>query len=258
MNKFCVVTIMKNEGLYADEWFQFYKLQGVDRFIFFNNESSDNTADIARYHGAHVIEWPGRSYDGYSVQRAAYNLAIKNYAHECEWMAFLDCDEFLYCKSGAHLPTAFAFFPPTVGIVAVHWYLFGSNGHLERTPGKVIERFTRRGATPNPHIKSVCRGSMLMESGPNAHVFRSTGDTINERGRILAPYPDYALEEGGTADYLAINHYHTKSKAEYLIRCNKGRVDLKTPRDFDVNFPHHDQNDVVDTYLRDTFAGMIG
>lgn len=41
-----VACIAKNEGPYIREWIEYHKIVGVERFYFYDNDSSDNTREV--------------------------------------------------------------------------------------------------------------------------------------------------------------------------------------------------------------------
>lgn len=71
-----------------------------------------------------------------------YNHCLSMYGKECEWMAFIDADEFIVPKKTTDLRPMLAEFEKCAGLAAA-WRRFGSNGHLRRPEGLQIENYTR-------------------------------------------------------------------------------------------------------------------
>lgn len=46
-----VVGIIKNEAKFIEEWIEYYLLSGADKIILFDNESTDQTAEIVKRYG---------------------------------------------------------------------------------------------------------------------------------------------------------------------------------------------------------------
>ena len=92
-----IVAIMKCEAPYLKEWLDYHLLAGVDHFYLYDNDSTDNQAEVAApYVEAGLVDYfkmPGRS-----MQFAAYNDAIKRFKFHSRYMAFIDGDEFVYPK----------------------------------------------------------------------------------------------------------------------------------------------------------------
>lgn len=230
MTKFLsVCAIIKQEHLYLEEFLEFHLLQGVEKFQLYDNDPEGHTEILLPYMRAGLVRlhlWPHNP-----PQFTAYNNCLKYMAEfpedDSEWVAFLDCDEFLWAPKlaeefGKYSTLAFELHRlETVynhpSAIAVHWMLFGPNGKEKKEDGLVIERFTRRAEAVNHHVKSIVRRKDTVSVGRNPHTFRvARSRIIDEQGDTLGN--EYAIHEKGTADILRINHYHTKSIEEYFKR----------------------------------------
>jgi glycosyltransferase involved in cell wall biosynthesis len=254
-----ITAIVKDEGLYLKEWLIFHSLQTVDAFFIYDNGSTDNTREIVEqfkldypYLQVNLIDWQGRC-----QQLPAYNHSVKN-NKDVDWMAFLDADEFLYSPKGysikEYIETITHVNYKIAGVVA-KWKLFGSAGADRHEKGLVIERFTKCADRVDQHCKSIMRMDQLISAGRNTHTFRSTGIIVDEDMHTL-PYEYATLSKAG-ASTICINHYHTKSKEEYRLRCQKGCADSEGQREFEISFSCHDRNEAEDTYLRDAYTPLI-
>lgn len=271
-----ICAIVRNEAPYIAEWIEFHKLQGVEHFYIYHNTRylEDDLATwliLDNYEERGVIrqmQW--RDFPG---QFTAYNYCLENHGSESEWIAFIDVDEFLWSPEILKYPdypvTAATtlqtnFSDPNIAVVAPRWVLFGSNGHKERTDGSVISRFTKRAKNVDKHCKSIVRPALVEEVGSNPHTFRvrSLSET-GVKGRIVderrGDLPkEYAVLESGAADILRINHYHTKSYAEYCDRKQNGTPDTgKSTEDVLRSFEAHNVNEIEDTTLHDLYADKI-
>jgi hypothetical protein len=155
-----VVTLVHNEGRYLREWIEFHLLMGVQLFIIFDDNSTDNTPSIVTpYIQSHVVllvhakdsfyecahRNPHRSsHLQADCQRAAFNYARSQLIGRTAWMGNFDVDEFIYTPENA---------PPLQDIlenaykdydrISVTGLVFGSNNHSRPTKQPVIEAFTR-------------------------------------------------------------------------------------------------------------------
>ena len=97
LHNLAVVAILKDEGNYLKEWLDYHLLAGVDHFYLYDNDSSDNQAEVAKpYVEAGLVDYfplPGKA-----MQMVAYNDAVKRFKFHCRYMAFIDLDEFVYPK----------------------------------------------------------------------------------------------------------------------------------------------------------------
>lgn len=248
-----ICSIMKDEGPYLVEFLEYHLLVGVEHFYLFDNESTDNTKELLRAYIAKglvtLISWPGRSTELRSIQLAAYDVCLKELARESEFVACIDIDEFLHTNSHRGVQQALRLFSKNTGAVLVHWLLFGSNGHKEKTDQLVHERFTRRAALADHHVKSIIRPKFYRGIGKNVHRFRIANATKRlpcETIKNDSPWQDSAHPEKIPFNFLALKHFHVKSENEYRSRCLRGRCDWPVPKDFETNFPAHDKNEISD------------
>ena len=139
--------------------------------------------------------------------------------------------------------------------MAINWQMFGSNGHETADLSRgVLERFTRRAPTDfgvpkapeytrtgNAHVKTVAnpRAIKFLDIPHHANYFEER-HAVNENGKIVQG----AFNIPVTAEKIVVNHYHVKSREEYLKRIKVGRSDTEIPKG--DNFLARDRNDVFD------------
>ncbi len=247
MHYMSICATIKNEALYLDEWIQFHIKQGIDHFYLYDNDSDDNTYDIAKSYGSMTTV---RKVTGLAIQRSVYDSFITTHRDKTTWSIFIDVDEFLYpVEHGLNFVRTFNTKYDLTGIdgLAVNWLLYGSNGHLEYSPEPVVKRFTRRAEEVNPHVKSIMRMSNVISTYDNVHAYRTTGRVFDENFIVL-PH-QYCLHYDGTCNVFAINHYVTKSENECRIRREAPRADTGGIREVTF-FETHDRNDVEDLRIQ--------
>jgi hypothetical protein len=110
----------------------------------------------------------------------------------------------------------------------VFWRFFGHSGHLSRPPGFVIENYIACEDAPIFVVKSIVRPKTVI----TAHVHNCTtrsGLTKNDRGDHLREnwaHPTEVVSE----DLIRINHYYTRSYAEYVAKIQRGQVDGRSAK----------------------------
>ena len=239
-----VAAIIGKESPYIREWLEYHLKVGVEKFFLYTYRTDDATlAVINEYVEKGHVVWEGDIDAGPGTQMVAYNFILASHTQDSKWMAFIDADEFLVPKSKDSLPEilkGFENFPA----LAVHWKIFGSNGHKRYTAKGVIERFTRCSAVPNVHIKSIVQPAMTVRCD-TPHYFTYTNNMIavdENYERVTGP-----VKRGGTTAKIQINHYATKSLDECNIRRAMPRADNGAIRpDLEAFFIEHDRNETED------------
>lgn len=252
-HQLAIVSIIKNEGNYIEEWVRYHQLVGVGKIYLYDNGSTDSTKDILRPYVdsglVEIIDFPG-----VKRQRPAYIHALNRLRHKCKYVAFIDADEFLKpCHNGdnmVELLDKILAQDSHAGGVALNWRMFGSSHLEDRTLGKeakgVIESFLYR-AAPNKKGNNCVKTILRPEF---AYYFESVHyplyvygyHSIDENGHIVKAWHN-EIDEPQVA---RINHYFTKSKAEWIKRRSLGMADNKTKKRSLDEFEAHDNNDIFD------------
>ena len=253
-----VVAIFKNEGKYLREWLDYHLLAGVDHFYLYNNESSDDYAEIlAPYVEKNLvtlINFPGKA-----MQYPAYNDAIERFRFFCRYMAFIDLDEFIYPKTNRSIVEVvdeILLRDLNAAALGINWQFFGSNGQDKADYSRgVLERFTRRAPHDwlvilseeemigNVTIKSIVNPRRVdcWWSPHYANYFRDFY-SINSAGAKTLYVSNYPI----VVDKVVINHYYTKSQEEFLEKINRGSPSRNYNHRKIEAFKIHDKNEVFD------------
>jgi hypothetical protein len=251
-----VCAIYRDEGPYLEEWIEFHRLVGVERFFLYDNDSGDDHAAIlAPYVSegiAIVHEWPERP-----RQKEAYEHCLAEHGDESRWIAFLDLDEFLFSPELRPVPELLVEYEqwPAVGVNRV---TYGTSGHKEKPEGLVIEEYVMRFPAV-ASIKSVVDPARTT-GFVNVHAFsyRDDGFAVDERKQ---PIDGWVTDEY-TFDRLRINHYYTRSEAEFADKLDHVRADnaefRKRPKNPVVG---KERDDTITAYapeLREAISRRVG
>jgi hypothetical protein len=262
MHYLVACSIMKNEERYIEEWLTFHHRIGVERFYIYDNGCTDRTLELIRgwkYADlVTVIDFPG-----VRVQHIAYAHMIKEHRAIAEWCAFIDADEFICPMGSVSVPDMLRLFSSECTGLYMHWLMFGSSGLQDRGPGPVTEAFVKRGPFsfgPNRIGKSVVKLRHATQPS-GTHIIQSDGRMLNDSGEVIDQDCD-GFHTGSSHRYLSLNHYFTKSLAEWRERRSMGRVsqDPNSPnyRRTEDQFHSHDVNQVEDLRAARIMQGCKG
>lgn len=229
-----IVAIMKNEGPYLQEWIEYHKLIGVEKFYLYNNDSSDNTVEILQPYIksglVDLIDFPGDA-----RQVPAYDDCLARHKMDCRWLSVIDLDEFIVPdKGGQTLHDVLNTISSNVSQVLIRWVMYGSNGHDKKPDGLVTENYIMRARKQTWHYKAIINPRLTFAMDCHRHIV--TGKTIELPTKTVR-----------------INHYHCKSWEEYSSRASRGSAykgqmagAKRYTREF---FDARDTNDVEDRIM---------
>jgi glycosyl transferase family 92 len=210
-----VCMMYRNGAEYLQEWLEFHRLVGFERFFLYDNGSTDGSnAVLAPYVAEGVVEireWP-EPFGGGRALRGAYNDCLARHRHDSRWIAFIDLDEFLFSPSGEPLSKVLADYESWPGI-CVNWALFGTSGHATKPDGLVIESYGRRADDPelNNKVKLIVDPMRTLEArGPHYFLFER-GLPVDENHWPVRNW----LTKSVSFSRLRVNHYWSKSEDEW-------------------------------------------
>lgn len=147
-----ICAIFQDEAPYFKEWIEFHKLQGVEHFYLYNNNSTDDFRKVLQpyidKHEVTLTDWlftydEGAHADWISIQAASYMDCMQKYGSENRWIAIIDTDEFLFSPNGKKLPSILKEYKEYGG-VSLNWVRFGTSEIEDIPPGDLlIEHLTR-------------------------------------------------------------------------------------------------------------------
>jgi hypothetical protein len=224
MRELSVCAIVKDETPYLVEWVEFHRLVGVEHFHIYDNGSRIPVSQtLARQISEGVVD--AIDFPGVDQHLPAYGHYIINFANASEWVAFIDADEFLFPTVVDDLRQLIREYKDHAGLV-VNWVPFGSSGHLERPAGLQIENFNKRASTTHDRaelVKSIIK-TKYSAGSYHTHCFPLIpGHTaVNEHGKVV-PYGPRSAPN--SIEKVRINHYFTRSRAEFAEKISRGRSD---------------------------------
>jgi hypothetical protein len=211
---------IRDEARYLSEFIEYYLAAGIDHFFFYEKLSRDNFRDVLAPFIARGLVTLSESWPETTMSPSAECDCILRSINHFAWVGFIDADEFTVIKDGRSLGEFLADFD-RYPAVALHWKIFGSNGHKTIPGGPVIEDYSRREKDPNMHVKCFVRPD-LVANYRNSHswYYRGMKRAVNELGRPVSgsvSFPPTALTAW-------INHYHHKSDQEYFEKAARKSI----------------------------------
>lgn len=240
-----ITAIMKNEGLYIKEWLDYHILVGVEKFYLYDNESTDNTAEILKpYIERGIVEytyWPGKI-----QQMNTYRDSIGKHANDTRWMAIIDLDEFIVPVQNKTIPEYLKTLPSNFAELVIGWIIYGSGGHKTKPDGLIMENYKYH-ADKSWGIKSIVNPRLVFNT-KNPHTHEIAGFIIDENGKKMGRIIQ-TENRNITTNKIRVNHYVTKSFEEYSIRTKRGSAAQKnSPRPLE-KFNMYDRNEVYDDIM---------
>jgi hypothetical protein len=254
-----IAAPVRNEAPYLLEWLAYHRTLGIRAFLLGDNGGDDGTSNLLialdRLGIAKRLEWREQRYFQLRFNRQAIELA----GLLGDGLFLVDIDEFLH-PTGPEPITLVAkswLADETVGAVALNWAIYGSSENLTRTPGLVLERFTRRAPqefSVNCHTKPFVRVANCAGPSETSHaVTLNLGRYINTRGADVAWDTSTGVTSGITSkviwDRLRVDHFVLKSREEFERKRARGSVlsvITEKHRASEQYFTLHDRNDTYD------------
>lgn len=239
-----VCAIAKDEGPYFQEWIEWHRKQGVEKFYIYDNESTDNTKEVLLpYIRSGIVEycyWPGER-----QQLAVYDDCFDKHRTEARWIAVIDLDEFIVPIKDLTIPE-FLHRMEQYSSVEINWLVYGSGGAKKREPGGVMERF-RYHSLPehkvNTHVKSIVDPKRVCTMTGCHEAARISGLSADSHGNPLKKgFRDRIPQQ----DVIRINHYAVKSYEEFLEKQLRGRASGTQKTVKPEYFTQYDLNDIED------------
>lgn len=255
-----VASMQRNEEKYILEWFSYYILQGVNKFVIYNHQSTDGTQTMYEKLKALGFDIDIHYRTGYNVHYPMLEHALTQVLPAVDWLIFADMDEFYFSDTGRTIREILDDNENFAGsAIGVNWCAFGSSGHIA-DPELVLRDYNHRGhadISTNHHYKSIVRGRGAAGSvlGTNPHIFTTDLGTYNLAGNLIPAWAGHNPAEPVVHSPLRINHYQCKSW-EYFktVKQARGSTADRPPgapgaEIPDSVFTEYDYNDVEDNTI---------
>jgi len=165
--KVILFTNARNEK-YIKEWAAHHLLIGFSCICIFDHKSNPPIAEEFENFDKRVkvirieLENPVKI----KLMNLAVTIAKQN---ECDWMLYLDADEFLILNSFVGVKRMLNRFSHAHSL-SINWLMFGTNNYVNEPAGGILENYTKSQLKPDQHVKSFVRPNEV-KNATNPHWF---------------------------------------------------------------------------------------
>jgi hypothetical protein len=226
-HELAVCAIFREEAPFLDEWLSFHTGVGITHFYLYNNFSTDNFRQVLApwiERGAVTLtDWPIPV-----GQISAYKHCVARARGECQWLAFIDIDEFLFSPQSTditHILKDYSDLPA----VEVWQLFFGSGGHATRPALPVTEAYVMRAPDTRTTVKTIANPRLVYRPDVHQHKYWYGEALDTSRQRV-------AKDRRPVLDVLRINHYWSRSLDDLGTKVARGDASTAQARDHGWHF----------------------
>lgn len=236
MNNFCILSIIKNEHKYLEEWIQYHINLGINKIYLFEDIDSESHLEITKKYKEvsllSVLDLYTEKEDIIDKRRQGKFLQviflkkafiyIKNIENS-GWCFVIDTDEFVALNDNNTLSTVLEFYK-TCKLVVLKWKNYGASGYI-KSPGESVKYYT----------KECCileKDSLRYTNNKIAYNLNS-GINLRYHHATKNQYRIYL------SDKIYIKHYITKSWEDYVWKLTKRGMSCSNNRTINDFFEYN-------------------
>ncbi|MCH88598.1 UPF0392 protein RCOM_0530710-like, partial [Trifolium medium] len=165
-HELCICTMLRNQARFMREWVMYHARIGVERWFIYDNNSDDDIENVITFlqSAGYNITW--HLWAWVKTQEAGFAHCAVRARASCEWVAFIDVDEFfnIKIKGGLnHVISHYSRPENNVAEIRTPCYSFGPSGLKEVPREGVTMGYTCRLAARERH-KSIVRPDALNQT----------------------------------------------------------------------------------------------
>lgn len=229
----CIMTTVRNEGLYLLEWIAHHRALGVEHFFVYSNQNDDASDLLLDQLARHeLITWVSNTMKhGVNPQTRAYTHCLSHLTQplDYKWTILIDLDEFVVLNPDRYNSLdEFLDRQELRGAdaVSMHWSMLTPCGEGQWSPKPLIERFRFREPLLNRHIKSAFITARHVSSYPHNPIatFKRPQLFLNAAGQVHHSLGAGTAPHQGEPnfDHAWIAHYFYKSLDEWIWKMSRG------------------------------------
>jgi len=204
-------AIVRDDGVYLDEWIRYHKSIGFEHFVIYDHESE---IPVVNQWGDFVEVVPVRLKDMTQWPKI-FERTLKTL--DSVWLATLDIDEFIVLKHKDIKELLKNY--EEYGGLGINWLCYGASGHDRIPEGNVKDNYlwrTEADYPANAHVRTIAQMKYCKDFY-NVHTCTSSRPLVNE---------DYGPAHGlsdSSRTLTRINHYITRSRDDYERKIKVGK-----------------------------------
>ncbi|WJX75831.1 hypothetical protein P8452_59321 [Trifolium repens] len=165
-HELCICTMLRNQARFIREWVMYHARIGVERWFIYDNNSDDDIENVIAFlqSAGYNITW--HLWAWVKTQEAGFAHCAVRARASCEWVAFIDVDEFFNIKiKGGLKHVIWHYSRPENNVAEIRTpcYSFGPSGLKEVPREGVMMGYTCRLAARERH-KSIVRPDALNQT----------------------------------------------------------------------------------------------
>ncbi|XP_028056698.1 glycosyltransferase family 92 protein RCOM_0530710-like isoform X2 [Camellia sinensis] len=159
-HQMCVCTMLRNQAKFLQEWVTYHARIGVQNWFIYDNNSDDDIINLIESLNNDNFNITRHLWPWVKTQEAGFAHCALRARESCEWVGFVDVDEFLHLPSNLSLHDILRNQSSEVAELRVSCHSFGPSG-LKHVPVKgVTVGYTCRMAASERH-KSIVKPEAL-------------------------------------------------------------------------------------------------
>ena len=222
-----VATLFRDEAPYFEEWIEYHRMVGVERFWLYDDSSSDRWREALEPHRrsglVEVIDWSGEGANAFVTRQVdAQRDALRRAAGHARWLALIDADEFLLPLVEDTISACLERHFAAAAAVYVNWRNFGTGGVHLRQAGPLLFRLTACAPPLHPRNavgKSIVRPELVRAErlwSPHHAILATGARYFNGDGEPIPVGKHEPVLDGHAHDRLIrINHYALRDEAHF-------------------------------------------
>lgn len=165
-HRVCACTMVRNQARFLQEWIIYHHRIGVEHWFIYDNNSDDDIETIIESLVNQNFKITRQLWPWIKTQEAGFAHCALRARDFCEWVAFIDVDEFLHLPSEVHLETLInklTIRRSDIAELRIPCHNFGPSGLKQIPTEGVIVGYKCRLRFPERH-KSIVRPEKLNPS----------------------------------------------------------------------------------------------